>query len=105
MPSLNLENKVWIQYEEDGKTVKNPYKLLPSVSTYLDIPQEELDKMEMDEETVANGGAALAAYTQLQFSNIELTEALKKALLCYCELDTLAMVFIWEYFYDMCNMK
>lgn len=105
MPSKNLKNKVWIEYEEDGVTVKNPYKLLPSVSTYLEIPQEELDKMEMDEETVANGGAALAAYTQLQFSNIELTEALKKALLCYCELDTLAMVFIWEYFYDMCNKK
>ena len=29
MPSLNLENKVWIEYEEDGKTVINPYKLLP----------------------------------------------------------------------------
>ena len=105
MPSLNLENKVWIEYEEDGKTVKNPYKLLPSVSTYLDIPQEELDKMEMDEETVANGGAALAAYGKLQFSDTQMSKALEKALLCYCELDTLAMVFIWEYFYDMCNMK
>ena len=105
MPSLNLENKVWIEYEEDGKTVKNPYKLLPSVSTYLDIPQEELDKMEMDEETVANGGAALAAYGKLQFSDTQMSKALEKALLCYCELDTLAMVFIWEYFYDMCNKK
>ena len=28
-----------------------------------------------------------------------------KSLLCYCELDTLAMVFIWEYFNDMCNKK
>ena len=105
MPSLNLENKVWIEYEEDGKTVKNPYKLLPSVSTYLDIPQEELDKMEMDEETVANGGAALAAYGKLQFSDTQMSKALEKALLCYCELDTLAMVFIWEYFYDMCRHK
>ena len=105
MPSLNLENKVWIEYEEDGKTVKNPYKLLPSVSTYLDIPQEELDKMEMDEDTVANGGAALAAYGKLQFSDTQMSKALEKALLCYCELDTLAMVFIWEYFYDMCNKK
>ena len=106
MPSLNLENKVWIEYEEDGKTVKNPYKLLPSVSTYIDIPQEELDKMEReDDDTVSNGGAALAAYGKLQFSDTQMSKALEKALLCYCELDTLAMVFIWEYFYDMCNMK
>ena len=104
MPSLNLENKVWIEYEEDGKTVKNPYKLLPSVSTYLDIPQEELDKMEReDDDTVSNGGAALAAYGKLQFSDTQMSQALEKALLCYCELDTLAMVFIWEYFNDCCK--
>ena len=106
MPSLNLENKVWIEYEEDGKTVKNPYKLLQSVSTYLDIPQEELDKMEReDDDTVSNGGAALTAYGKLQFSDTQMSKALENALLCYCELDTLAMVFIWEYFYDMCNKK
>jgi hypothetical protein len=34
-----------------------------------------------------------------------MSAALEKALLCYCELDTLAMVFIWEYFNDMCNKK
>jgi hypothetical protein len=106
MPSKNLKDQVWIEYEEDGVTVKNPYKLLPAVATYIDMPQEYIDKMEMDaEETVANGGAALAAYSKLQYSDIELTDALKKALLCYCELDTLAMVFIWEYFYHMCNKK
>ena len=106
MPSLNLENKVWIEYEEDGKTVKNPYKLLPPMSTYLDIPQEELDKMEREDDgTVSNGGAALAAYGKLQFSDTQMSKALEKALLCYCELDTLAMVFIWEYFYDMCRKK
>lgn len=26
------------------------------------------------------------------------TDALSKALLRYCELDTMSMVFIWEYF-------
>ena len=104
MPSLNLEKKVWIEYEEDGKTVKNPYKLLPPVSAYLDIPQEELDKMEnKDDDTVSNGGAALVAYGKLQFSDGKMSKALEKALLCYCELDTLAMVFIWEYFNDCCK--
>lgn len=106
MPSKNLKGQVWIEYDEDGVTVKNPYKLLPAVATYIDMPQEYIDEMEMnEEETIANGGAALAAYSKLQFSDIELTDALKKALLCYCELDTLAMVFIWEYFYHMCNKK
>lgn len=28
-------------------------------------------------------------------------DALRDALLCYCELDTLAMVFIWEYFNEV----
>ena len=40
-----------------------------------------------------------------QFCDTGLTDALRKALLCYCELDTLAMVFIWEYFYHVCNGK
>ena len=107
MPSLNLENKVWIEYEEDGKTVINPYKLLPSVSSYIDVSDEALDALgdEEKDETVANGGAALAAYAKLQFSDTQMSQALEKALLCYCELDTLAMVFIWEYFYDMCRKK
>lgn len=71
MPSLNLKEKVWVEYEED--------------------------------ETVSNGGAALTAYGKLQFSDTTMSKALEKALLCYCELDTLAMVFIWEYFYDCCR--
>ena len=48
---------------------------------------------------------SLAAYAKLQFSDTQMSQALEKALLCYCELDTLAMVFIWEYFYDMCRKK
>ena len=95
MPSLNLKDKVWIEYAEDGKVVKNPYKLLPSVASYIDVSEQSISNMEMDEnEAVANGGAALAAYAKLQFSNEQMSEALEKALLCYCELDTLAMVFI-----------
>lgn len=104
MPSLNLKDKVWIEYAEDGKEVKNPYKLLPSVASYIDVSELSISNMEMDEnEAVANGGAALAAYAKLQFSNEQMSEALEKALLCYCELDTLAMVFIWEYFNDCCK--
>lgn len=44
------------------------------------------------------GGAATIAYAKLQFSHMSdfEREELKKALLKYCELDTLAMVMIVE---------
>ena len=100
MPSLNLKDKVWIQMDSDGVTVKNPYKLLPPIALYIDVSEETIERMELDEgEAIANGGAALTAYAKLQFSDSVMTDALKQALLCYCELDTLAMVFIWEYFW------
>lgn len=103
MPSQNLsEGKVWIAYGDDGK-VKNPYKLLPPIASYLGI-DADLNELELKEtESVANGGAALAAYAKMQFSDAAMSEALEKALLTYCELDTLAMVFIWEYFFNECN--
>ena len=51
-------------------------------------------------ENIANGGAALTAYSQLQYSDMQKSEIeeLTKALLKYCELDTLAMVMIFEHF-------
>ena len=102
MPSQNLsEGKVWIAYGDDGK-VKNPYKLLPPIASYLGI-DADLNEQLKETESVANGGAALAAYAKMQFSDAAMSEALEKALLTYCELDTLAMVFIWEYFHNECN--
>ena len=103
MPSQNLSSpKSWIEYGEDN-VVKNPYKLLPPISSYLGI-DVDLDEVEIKEtESVANGGAALAAYAKMQFSDGAMSKALEQALLTYCELDTLAMVFIWEYFYNECN--
>lgn len=90
----------WITYEADGKTVQNPYKHLPPVGNYIEVDDSLIDYDCEDEDmTVANGGAALTAYSKLQFSDIVATEALSKALLRYCELDTMSMVFIWEYFY------
>ena len=100
MPSCNLSSsKSWIEYGEDG-VIKNPYKLLPSISSYLGI-DIDLDDIEIQEsESIANGGAALAAYAKMQFSEGATLKALEQALLTYCELDTLAMVFVWEYFYN-----
>lgn len=72
------------------------------VSAFLNISEDEITQYENSlEESVSNGGAALAAYSKLQFSDDVASAALQQALLRYCELYTLAMVFIWEYFNDM----
>lgn len=107
MPSKNIkpeDAKDWI-VREAGEIV-NPYKHLDDISTFLGVSPEELAAFDAGAEDsgdykIANGGAALAAYTKLQFTNGPMTTALKTALLRYCELDTLSMVFIWEYFYFM----
>ena len=48
---------------------------------------------------IADGGAAMTAYALLQFYNITEVESkhIYEGLLRYCELDTIAMVMIWEY--------
>lgn len=99
----------WIEPGDDGK-VKNPYKCLKDIASFLEVSEAELneyeaiseeDRAEGSDDTIANGGAALAAYTKLQFSDEKWTKAIEKALYRYCELDTMSMVFIWEYFHEM----
>ena len=107
IPSQNYKNgntKAWINFNPDS-TVKNPYKLLDSVASYLGVTDDELEQFDatyvQEGEQIANGGAALAAYSKLQFASETETKALAEALLRYCELDTMSMVFIWEYFHEM----
>ena len=109
IPSCNIketEPLAWIKLEADGH-VDSPYHQLPSVGALIGMSEEEMEQMEQlstDEKDfeVANGGAALTAYNKLMFCDGEtMNEALRQALLRYCELDTMSMVFIWEYFYDM----
>lgn len=89
----------WIKTDDTGR-VENPYHFLPPVSTHLglDISDDELEAMKDDDMTVSNGGAALTAYSKMMFSDTAMTSALREALFRYCELDTMAMVFIWEFF-------
>ena len=104
IPSQNIPSTnpiAWIVTDTTGH-VENPYHLLPSVSKLLGIAiidDEMLEKMGEDM-TIANGGAALTAYNKLMFCNGNMSDALREALLRYCELDTMAMVFIWEFFND-----
>ena len=93
IPSLNFKNHIWISEEHQ----LNPYKTLPSI--FHEYSNDQLDQFfEMDED-LRDGGAAMMAYAYLQFADIhpDQNELIKKALLRYCELDTMAMVMIWEY--------
>lgn len=102
IPSLNIPSAkpiAWITYDPTGH-VENPYHLLPSVSSLLGLVgiNDDMLESEDDDMTIANGGAALTAYNKLMFCDGTMNDAIREALLRYCELDTMAMVFIWEFF-------
>jgi len=82
----------------DGKDVKNPYKMLPAL--FANWTEEQIANTLSEIDDIANGGAALTAYGKLQYTDMEQAEIdeLTSALLKYCELDTLAMVMIFEHF-------
>ena len=94
--SLNYSNQTWITYDDLGH-VNNPYQLLAPI--FEDIDMEILDELLTSEEgEIRDGGAAMMAYAQMQFTqmNNRERELITQSLLRYCELDTLAMVMIWE---------
>ena len=62
IPSLNWkQGKAWIDYEDDGRTVRNPYELLPSIAAYLNLDNdsEQVLSREDDDMQIANGGAGI----------------------------------------------
>ena len=96
--SLNFRDWAWIKFENDK--VIDPYKLLEPIMD--DVPQDEIDAMITDGK-VADGGAAMMAYARMQFTEMNEFESgvLQKSLLRYCELDTFAMVLIYEHFKEL----
>lgn len=92
MPSLNLVQPMAWWVERDGN-IQDPYDLLPPV--FSDFSRGDLESIEAGfAPELQEGGAAMAAYARLQFEEIDAREreAIRQALLRYCELDTLAMV-------------
>lgn len=87
IPSLNFQNIAWWQTGSDGR-VLDPYKLLAG--------ELEDDMDDEDNPGINQGGAASYAYLRLQFEDLSDAErtALRRGLLRYCELDTLAMGFV-----------
>lgn len=97
MPSKNFSSgKRWIETDGNGKLISNPYKLLAPVFSDLDL--KEMDSL-LTEGSIEDGGAAMTAYARMQFTQMSEAECerVKAALLRYCELDTLAMVMIVQY--------
>jgi hypothetical protein len=98
-PSLNFKPFAVVQLDAQGR-VRSPYlQLLP----VLDGMDQNLVRSELfygEDEVINEGGAAAVAYGRIQFT--AMTEAereqVRQSLLKYCEIDTLAMVVLWESF-------
>jgi len=99
IPSLNYDKMVWIT--KNGKEVTDPYKLMPKLEYNL---TEEEEEHLFQKSEIAEGGSAMIAYNQMQFTEMSQPERDKLAhsLLKYCELDTFAMVLLWEFWNREC---
>jgi hypothetical protein len=86
-------NTIWINSKDGG--ILDPYKQLPPV---FKNGEKELAFEGTEDLEVKNGGAALVAYAYLQYVDLPASDRSKiiDALYRYCELDTLAMVMIYE---------
>ncbi len=90
---------VWLTFDEQGEVI-DPYKILGKP---FEEWNEDFDRM-TDIDEINNGGAALTAYGLTQYTNMsdEERNKLKASLLKYCELDTIAMVMIYEHLKEIC---
>jgi hypothetical protein len=109
-PTTNSGEMVWWQADDVKRQTSNvkrekeneldiprdPYTLLGPLYEEIDLNTDELI---LESNMIIEGGAAMIAYARLQFTEIQEKErkAIVKGLLKYCELDTLAMVMIWEH--------
>jgi hypothetical protein len=96
--SHNFKDWQWAQ-KENGKVI-DPYELLPRM---FDDASGKTQELISDESELHDGGAAMIAYARAQYEEMgeyereQLFQALRK----YCELDTLAMVMLYEGWMDM----
>ena len=67
---------------------------------FPEMTAKEIERLDLlfSERDLQNGGAAMIAYAKLQFTDMSKVERqqIEQSLLRYCELDTLAMVMIYE---------
>lgn len=89
-----------LKWELAGDHVIDPYKQLPKM--FNDVSDRDFERLNEDDE-LRDGGAAMTAYARMQFEEMDEAERkeIQEALLRYCELDTLAMVMIYEAWADL----
>ena len=87
--------RVWLSLKNG--TVVSPYSMLLYV--HEGMTHEEFETSLSQIENIDNGGAALTAYGKIQYTDMNKDEREKTgtAFKRYCELDTLAMVMIYEH--------
>ncbi len=82
-------------FKKENGIILNPYETL---KYHWDNKEYEIAEIN---ETVKEGSAAMRAYQEMLFGkgrkDEKTRERLKKELLNYCELDTMAMVIIWKH--------
>jgi hypothetical protein len=102
--SLNFTDWQWVQFE-DG-SVLDPYSLLPKM--FQDVSERDMHYLlSEDSNELSEGGAAMTAYGKMQFEEMSdyEREEIRQALLKYCELDTMAMVMIYEGWREMLGVE
>ncbi|MDE2410295.1 MAG: DUF2779 domain-containing protein [Sphingomonadales bacterium] len=94
VPSLNFTAMQWWQTDQNGR-VLDPYKLLGSLTAHGG--KDDLQR------AISAGGDAAMAYGKLQFEELDATEreVIEQQLFRYCELDTLAMAMIVQFWQDV----
>lgn len=100
IPSRNFTDMRWVA-EYDGD-IRDPYSLLPPIDGVHNPAEKGNGQLPR---LLRNGGAAMQAYADLQLASWtpQQRQAVEQALLRYCELDTLAMVFIVEAWREWCG--
>ena len=91
--------------------LKSKYKIaVLDVDIESDLDAQTIaDNTGVDSIQINNGGLPLVIYRYLQtFGESTLSsdvhkKTIEQALLRYCELDTMAMVLVWEYFAQVCG--
>ena len=100
IPSRNFCDISWVD-ESEGR-IRDPYMLLPAIGGGKPQAGDGNGKYM---KTLRSGGAAMQAYADLVLYDWsdDRRRAVQQALLRYCELDTLAMVFIVEAWREWCR--
>lgn len=96
IPSLNFKNWTWLTKDIETGQVVDPYSLLPPLFSQTD---GKIHDRIFNGSEIADGGSAMTAFAMMQFTEMSDSEAekIQSCLLKYCELDTFAMVLVYEY--------